>query len=107
VVVLDAPCLHNSLFMYLSAEFHRAREQLLAKWPNVRPLHSSMGRLDTMEPEPVPGTWADELRERSARLEGELAGVRAELDDRRRHIANMEASVFWRLRNLTHRVLRR
>jgi hypothetical protein len=92
VVVLDAPCLHNSLFMYLSPEFHRAREQVLAKWPDVRPLHSS---------------WADDLRERSARLEGELAGVRAELDDRRRHIANMEASMFWRLRSLTHRALRR
>jgi SAM-dependent methyltransferase len=107
VVVLDAPCLHNSLFTYLSPEFHHAREQLLAKWPDVRPLHSSMGQLDTMEPQPVPGSWADDLRERSARLEHELAGARAELDDRRRHIANMEASVFWRLRDLTHRVLRR
>lgn len=55
----------------------------------------------------MPPTWADHLRERSAQLERELADARAQLDDRRQHIANMEASLFWRLRNLTHRVLRR
>jgi SAM-dependent methyltransferase len=107
VVVLDAPCLHNSLFAYLSPDFHRARERLLAKWPEVRPLYSSMGRLDTMAPQPVPPTWVDELRGSVARLEGELASVHDRLDDRLQHIANMEASVFWRLRNLVHRMLRR
>jgi hypothetical protein len=39
-------------------------------------------------------------------LERELAATRDQLDDRSRHIANMEASVFWRLRNLVHRVRR-
>jgi SAM-dependent methyltransferase len=107
VAVLDAPCLHNSLFAHLSPDFHRARERLLAKWPDVRPLFSSMGRLDTMEPQPVPTTWVDELRERAARLERELAAVSDQLEDRRRHIANMEASRFWRLREVAHRVLRR
>jgi SAM-dependent methyltransferase len=110
VAVLDAPCLHNSLFAYLSPQFHAARERLLAKWPRIRPLYSSMGRLDGMAPEPVPTTWVEELRERAAerdRLEAELAEVRARLDDRLRHVANMEASVFWRLRNLVHRALRR
>jgi SAM-dependent methyltransferase len=107
VAVLDAPCLHNSLFAYLSPEFHRARERLLAKWPDIRPLHSSMGQLDTMEPQPVPTTWVEDLRERSSQLERDLATVRDQLDDRLRHIANMEASRFWRLRNLVHRVLRR
>jgi len=107
VVVLDAPCLHNSLFAYLPPAFHSARERLLAKWPDVRPLHSSMGQLDTMEPRPVPTTWAQDLRERVSQLEREQASTRGLLDDRLRHIANMEASVFWRLRNLSHRVLRR
>jgi hypothetical protein len=106
VAVLDVPCLHNSLFAYLPPAFHAARERLLAKWPEVRPLHSSMGRLDTMEPEPVPTTWAEDLRERVGQLERELASARDQLDDRARHIANMQASVFWRLRNLVHRVLR-
>jgi SAM-dependent methyltransferase len=107
VAVLDAPCLHNSLFAYLPPAFHAARERLLAKWPDVRPLHSSMGRLDTMEPQPVPTTWAEDLRERVGLLERELASTRDRLDDRSRHIANMEGSVFWRLRNLAHRLLRR
>jgi SAM-dependent methyltransferase len=107
VAVLDAPCLHNSLFAYLSPDFHRARERLLAKWPEVRPLYSSMGRLDTMVPQPVPPTWVDELRGSVVQLEGELASVHDRLDDRLRHIANMEASVFWRMRNLVHRLLRR
>jgi SAM-dependent methyltransferase len=107
VAVLDAPCLHNSLFAYLSPEFHRARERLLHKWPDIRPLHSNMGRLDTMESQPVPTTWVDDLRERVVQLERELASAHGQLDDRRQHIANMEASLFWRARNLVHRVLRR
>jgi SAM-dependent methyltransferase len=107
VVVVDAPCLHNSLFAYLTPDFHRARQRLLAKWPDIRPLHSSMGRLDTMPSLPVPTTWVDDLRERVGHLEDELAATRGRLDDRSRHIANMEASVFWRLRKAVHRVLRR
>jgi SAM-dependent methyltransferase len=107
IAVLDAPCLHNSLFAFLPPAFHAAREVLLDKWPEIRPLHSSMGRLDTMEARPVPSTWVDRLRERTAELERELASARDQLDDRRRHIANMEASRFWRLRNVVHRVLRR
>jgi SAM-dependent methyltransferase len=50
---------------------------------------------------------AEGLRERVAQLEGALASTRDRLDDRSRHIANMEASGFWKLRNLVHRVLRR
>jgi len=121
VAVLDAPCLHNSLFAYLPAVFHSARERLLAKWPDVRPLHGRMGQLDAMKPQPVPTTWVEDLRERAGRLErelasardelasthDELASTRDELDDRSRHIANMEASVFWKLRDLVHQVLRR
>jgi SAM-dependent methyltransferase len=107
VAVLDAPCLHNSLFTYLSADFHAARERLLAKWPDIRPLYSSMGRLDTMQAQPVPATWADDLRQRVEQLERELAAVQGRLDDRLQHIANMEASRFWRLRTVLHRLLRR
>jgi hypothetical protein len=51
---------------------------------------------------PGPTTSASARRSSSASWR-----TRAQLDDRRQHIANMEASLFWRLRNLTHRVLRR
>jgi hypothetical protein len=44
---------------------------LLAKWPEIRPLYSSMGRLDGMEPQPVPATWVEELRERAAGRDAE------------------------------------
>jgi hypothetical protein len=118
VAVLDVPCLHNSLFAYLSPEFHEVREKLLAKWPDIRPLYSSMGRLDRMEPpRPVPTTWLDNLRDRAAQsdaqrqraaeLESELGPIRERLEDRLRHIANMEASIFWKLRNVAHRTLGR
>ncbi len=70
-----------------------------------------------MEPQPVPTTWVDDLRERAARsdaereraalLESELEPIRARLDDRLQHIANMEASVFWKLRNVVRRALGR
>ena len=69
-----------------------------------------MGRLDGMEPEPIPATWVEELRERAAgrdEAERELADVQARLEDRLRHIANMEASVFWKARDLASRLLRR
>jgi len=117
VVVLNLPCLHNSLFHHLPPEFHESRVQLLEKWPDVRPLHASMGRLDGMEVRSVPPTWFDELTHRaeqftveSARadaLQASLAATEAELEDRRRHIENMEASIFWRVRRRVHRVLRR
>jgi SAM-dependent methyltransferase len=108
VVVLDAPCLHNSLFAHLPEGFHDARELLLKKWPGVRPLYSSMGRLDTMQREPIPGTWVDDLRARAAvadDLEREVEPLRGELAERTERIRLMEASFFWKLRNATHRGL--
>lgn len=117
VVALDAPCFHNSLFHALPTAFHDARRRLLAKWPDVRPLHASMGRLDGMAEHPSPPTWYDDFREfskrladadeRAASLRAQLRTTAAELEDRRRHIENMEASVFWRARNRVHRLLRR
>jgi hypothetical protein len=108
VAVLEAPCLHNSLFTYLPDGFHDAKERLLEKWPRVRPLYSSMGQLDAMEREPIPATWVDDLRARAAvadELEREVEPLRGELAERAERIRLMEASFFWKLRNATHRVL--
>jgi hypothetical protein len=68
-------------------------------------------------PRPVPTTWLDNLRDRAAQsdaqrqraaeLESELGPIRERLEDRLRHIANMEASIFWKLRNVAHRTLGR
>jgi hypothetical protein len=117
VAVLDLPCLHNCLFSYLTPAFHASREELLRKWPAIRPLYGNMGRLDTMEAAPVPTTWFDDAQElgrrfeleqqRVAQLEAQLSAIELQLDDRVRHIANVEASVFWKVRNRVHRLLRR
>jgi hypothetical protein len=117
VVVLDVPCLHNSLSHAPTPEFHAARRALLAKWPGVRPLHGSTGRLDDMDERRDQPTWYDESLElparlaaetaRAAELQATLEATQAELEDRRQHIANMESSLFWRARNAVHRALRR
>ncbi|MBI3687203.1 MAG: methyltransferase domain-containing protein [Actinobacteria bacterium] len=99
VVVLDAPCFHNSLFAHLSGAFHTAREHLLAKWPDVDPLNSNMGDLRTMRPQDPPATWMAEQETREERHRS----VRADLADARRRIADMESSVFWKLRGLVRR----
>ena len=107
VAVLDAPCLHNSLFAYLSPEFHTPASSSWPSGPTSGPSTAAWVSSTPWQPQPVPGTLGRRPARALSRLEHELAGARAELDDRRRHIANMEASVFWRLRDLTHRVLRR
>jgi len=98
-VVLDAPCLHNSLFAHLPLSFHDAREVLLTKWADVPMLISNMGDLRTMERIAPPTPWAARQSEREA----ELTAVRAELAQARVDIAKMERSVFWKLRRLVRR----
>ncbi len=117
VVVLDIPCVHNSLFAHLPPAFAESRDQLLEKWSNVRPLFASMGRLDDMEVRPPPVTWFDERNDlverlalttaRADMLEAELGTTEADLQDRRRHIQNIESSVVWRARDRVNRLLRR
>ena len=98
-VVLDVPCFHNSLFAHLPSSFHDAREVLLAKWPTTDPLLCNLGDLRVMERTAGSRSWATEQREQLA----ETDRLRAELADARQHIANMEGSAFWKLRNVVRR----
>jgi 2-polyprenyl-3-methyl-5-hydroxy-6-metoxy-1,4-benzoquinol methylase len=98
-VVLDVPCFHNSLFAHLPPAFHDSREVLLAKWPGNGPLYTNMGDLRAMERSDPPRSWGSEQRARQAELET----LRTALADARQHIANMEASAFWKLRNIVRR----
>jgi SAM-dependent methyltransferase len=117
VVVLDVPCVHNSLFAHLPPAFAESRDRLLEKWPNVRPVFGSMGRLDDVLVAPLPVTWFDERNDlverlalatdRADVLHTKLGTTQAELDDRQRHIQNIESSVFWKTRNGINRLLRR
>ena len=104
-VALSAPSYHNSLFANLSPAYHAAREYLLDKWPDVRPMYTNMGRLDTMQtpkaqPSPAAGVPAipdvahvQTLEATIARLESRLAAV--------------ESTRAWKLRNWVNRIFRR
>lgn len=105
--VVDAPCFHNSLYSYLSAAFHRSRETLLAKWPNVRPLHTNMGRLDTMVEASQPHTWNQEQNQKLLDLKRERDEARRDLRFAQRRVQRMEASPFWKARTLTRRFMPR
>lgn len=106
-VVVYAPAFHNSLFDRPSASFHASLRSLLGKWPAVRPLHSNMGRLDTMA-EDVPRPPVDPnvvIRQQKAQvrqLQKELAAAKDE-------VTRLRQSRLWRLRNwlvsAKHRVL--
>jgi SAM-dependent methyltransferase len=106
VAVVDAPCFHNSLFSEPDSAFHRARAALLEKWPDVRPLWSNMGRLDTMVEREAAPDWDVELSQRVSRLESQLSMLSAELESAHAQLSAVQASVFWRVRRIVHRLLR-
>jgi hypothetical protein len=98
-VVVDAPAYHNSLFAEVNHAYHVAREALLRKWPDVRPLYTNMGRADTMStpPEPVP----------APDLEAELAAIRQRLDESEQQLASVLGSRTWRTGRAIARALGR
>ena len=109
--------MHNSLRRHLTPAFHESRRRLLEKWPDVRPLHAPVGRLDDMEVQPLPVTWFDERNElverlalatdRADMLDAKLDATEADLQDQRQHIQGIESTVVWRARGRVNRLLRR
>lgn len=98
-VVVDAPAYHNSLFAEVNSAFHVSREALLRKWPDVRPLYTSMGRADTMSTPPEP--------EPARELEAELAALRQRLDESEQRLAAVLGSRSWRVGRALARALGR
>jgi 2-polyprenyl-3-methyl-5-hydroxy-6-metoxy-1,4-benzoquinol methylase len=85
--VLDAPAFHNSLFATLSDSYFEAAAVLLAKWPDIRPLHTSMGQLDTMKRPsvlPVPVVDPRDAEISQLRTQLDLARHRAQLAENAR-----------------------
>ena len=94
--VVEAPCFHNSLYGSLSPAFHRSRERLLAKWPGVRPLHTNMGRLDTMEAVAPALTWQDEQNAKLLEVKRERDALGRELRQVRKRIKRIQTSRLWK-----------
>ncbi|MEX2556531.1 MAG: class I SAM-dependent methyltransferase [Actinomycetota bacterium] len=106
-VVVEAPCFRNSPFAFPSAAFHRARELLVAKWPDARPLWSGAGRLDTMRTEPAPSTWLEEQKATLNEHLRERDALRRQLNTAQDRVKRMEASAFWKARNVARTIVRR
>jgi SAM-dependent methyltransferase len=111
-VVLDAVAYHNSQFTALDPSFHAARVRLLEKWPDVRPLATNMGRLDTMadldapdhhRAAPVGGDPAAD----AAGHQVEIDRLRAELRSTEERLHDVLHSTRWRASGVLARLARR
>jgi len=127
VVVLDALCHHNSLTGRVPVGYRGSERVLAQKWRATLPIHtnlSSIGEwlLDASGPEPSSDDHADATEGAGAtgndgvpeavtalveRLRAERGALSAELEQTRHRLASMQASPFWRARELLVRLLRR
>jgi hypothetical protein len=117
VVVLDAPCHHNSLTGRVPWKYRESERVLARKWEKLLPIHTNLSSIgswlidgtdgtdamaepgppDAPEPEPSgPSTAADLV----ARLRREQAALNTELEQARLQVASMQASPFWRARQV-------
>lgn len=93
-VVVDAPMYHNSLFAEVTESFHASREVLLRKWPQVRPLYTNMGRLDTMSTPPPPVVSAEAPQDSR---DEQIADLRRRLDETELALDAVLGSRTWRM----------
>ncbi len=127
VVVLDALCHHNSLTGRVPVGYRASERVLAQKWRATLPIHtnlSSIGEwlLDGSGPEPSSddhlhvtddaGVAGDDgvpaaVTALVERLRAERGALSAELEQTRHRLASMQASPFWRARELVVRALRR
>jgi SAM-dependent methyltransferase len=101
-VAVDALAFHNSLFGDLDRSFHLARDTLLDKWPEVRPLHTCMGRVDAMSTPVEPGPRAGE-----SHAEAEIAQLRLALKETGQRLDAVLNSRTWRYGQAVSKVLGR
>jgi hypothetical protein len=104
-VVIEAPVFHNSLYSRRSEAFHVSRRLLLAKWPDVRPLHTSMGQLETqVDPGPPPRSPVDpktiigQQQEEIARQKTRIRQLEKKVASQQSRILQMQNSRLWRMR---------
>jgi Glycosyltransferase like family/Methyltransferase domain len=110
VVVLDAPCHHNSLTGRIPSHYRSSERVLAGKWEGLLPIHTNISSIDAWLlgapadptlPETPRGKASEPLpveAELVERLRTERAALSAELERARVQVASMEASPFWRAR---------
>jgi hypothetical protein len=105
-VTLDAAVYHNSLFAELDRSFFDAADYLLAKWPEVRPLHSSMGELQSMQAPTHDGPVHSAEDSHSADAHDDLAVLRQQLEATEARLSAVLNSRTWRWRAAIDRRVR-
>ena len=129
VVVVDAPCHHNSLTGRVPWTYRESERVLARKWEALLPIHTNLSSIgswlldgsarahppgDGDEPSGddvvVPGQPAA-VAEAVTRLRREQVALNTELEQARLQVASMQASPFWRAREvfaaLRHRLVGR
>jgi SAM-dependent methyltransferase len=111
VVVLDAPCHHDSLTGRVPVSYRDSERVLARKWSSMLPIHtnlSSIGAWLLDQPETITPSRPPEDGEGHAeqvaglvdRLRAERSALTTELEQARHQVASMQASPFWRAREL-------
>jgi hypothetical protein len=115
VVVVDALCHHNSLTGRVPWKYRESERVLARKWKERLPIHTNLSSIGAwlldseILDEPVvddaaqpqgPGAVADLV----TRLRREQVALNAELEQARLRVASMQASPFWRAREVYARI---
>jgi hypothetical protein len=121
VVVLDAPCQHNSLTGRVPWQYRQSERALARKWEAMLPIHTNLSSIGAWllddhvegrpEPEELGAGPADEgagaatdragvdaMAALVGRLRREQVELNVELEQARLQVASMQASPFWRAR---------
>jgi hypothetical protein len=116
VVVLDAPCHHNSLTGRVPWKYRESERVLARKWEKLLPIHTNLSSIgswlidgsDNSEDRPEEA-GTDEGAESGpsptmaalvTRLRREQGALNAELEQARLQVASMQQSPFWRAREI-------
>jgi SAM-dependent methyltransferase len=112
VVVLDAPCHHNSLTGRVPSKYRESERVLARKWEKLLPIHTNLSSIgswliDATEPpdelvtdhDAQPGK-TPAIADLVTRLRREQVAISSELEQARLQVASMQASPFWRARQV-------
>jgi hypothetical protein len=115
VVVVDAPCHHNSLTGRVPWKYRESERVLARKWERLLPIHTNLSSIGSWlidgsdsrdeppsgEQPPTEVTGAPgAIAELITRLRREQAALNVELEQARLQVASMQASPFWRARQV-------